>query len=76
MLSYVFNDEFQDNGMELGDFSEEYLPTHFAVWNRKETRPASKPPAAHHSAVGCYFAHIGQKKQKVHNLRYRSHKIG
>ena len=31
-ISYVFNDEFQDNGMELGDFSEEYLPTHLAVY--------------------------------------------
>ena len=31
-ISYVYTDEFKSNGMEMGNFSDAYLPVHLAVY--------------------------------------------
>lgn len=31
-IAYVYNDAFKDNGMDMGDFSDEYLPVHLASY--------------------------------------------
>lgn len=31
-ISYIYTDEFKDNGMDMGNFSDAYLPVHLAIY--------------------------------------------
>ena len=38
-ISYVYNESFKDNGMDMGDFSDEYLPVHLAAYAEMKSLP-------------------------------------
>ena len=38
-IAYTYNEDFKDNGMDMGDFSDEYLPIHLASYTEAKDIP-------------------------------------
>lgn len=38
-ISYIYTDEFKDNGMDMGNFSDAYLPVHLAIYAKANEIP-------------------------------------